>query len=387
MIKTSKFAVLYTIFALFLFIFAFFNNNIYNDNFVFSRSDNDISTAKAMVVLEKTSGRILYSQNEKEKLPMASTTKIITAIFVIEHCDDLDEKVEISKSCVGVEGTSIGLKAGEHLSIRELLYGLMLRSGNDAAVALAEAVCGSVKEYCLNVNQFVKDIGAVDTHLENPHGLPNENHYTTAYDLAMITAYALKNPVFCEIVSTKKIEISDELKSTYSRVLINKNKLLKNYEFANGVKTGYTKKAGRCFVGSATKNGMQLVCVLLNCGPMFEECEKLLEKGFNEYEMVKILEKDKVIGDVLVRESKVKNIPVKVENDFCFPLRKDEINKIKINVKTKDYLVAPVKTGEYLAELSITLENQLIFLHKFYTIKGVENNTLKDKFNKILQGM
>lgn len=387
MIKTSKNAVICIIFALILLYFAFFNTNI-NNNFCLSKSLNSVeTTAKAMAVMEKTTGRILYSKNLNERLPMASTTKIITAIFIIENCDDLDKKVEISKTSVGIEGTSIGLKEGEHLSIRELLYGLMLRSGNDAAVALAEAVCGSVKEFCIKVNQFVFDLGAKNTHLENPHGLPNDSHYTTAYDLALISAYALNNPVFQEIVSTKKVEVSNELKSLYSRTLINKNKLLKNYEFADGVKTGYTKKAGRCFVGSATKNGMQLVCVLLNCGPMFEECETLLEKGFNEYSMVKLLEKDYKIADVQVIDSKVKNIPVVCDRDFYYPLTKDELGKVSVDIDAVSSLVAPIKIGQQLAELSITLENQLIFSHKFYTIKEVENNTFKDKFNKILQGM
>ena len=283
--KSAKSIVFILFFMVIVMNFAFFNLMTYKSKPVWAE-EKTLTSAKAMAVIEKESGRILYSKNKDEKLPMASTTKIITAIYVIEHCDDLDRKFEIPKEAVGISGTSIGLQTGEHLSIRELLYGLMLRSGNDSAVALAIATGGSEEKFIEDVNSWLSEVvGVFDTHLSNPHGLPADEHYTTASDLAKISAYAMKNQTFCEIVKTQKISISDEKQSKYPRDLVNKNKLLKNYEFADGIKTGYTKSAGRCFVGSATKNEMTLICVLLNCGPMFEECQELLEKGFDEYKL------------------------------------------------------------------------------------------------------
>ncbi|MBQ3158399.1 MAG: D-alanyl-D-alanine carboxypeptidase, partial [Clostridia bacterium] len=327
-----------------------------------------LTSAKAMALIEKKSGRILYSFNEEERLPMASTTKIITAIYAIENNSDLDKIIEIPKEATNIEGTSIGLKVGEHLTIRELLYGLMLRSGNDAAVALAIATCGSEEKFVESVNEFLKDKGFNNTRLKNPHGLPSEDHFTTASDLAKITAYALSNTTFAEIVSTKKIKISNELKSKFSRDLVNKNKLLNNYEFADGVKTGYTRKAGRCFVGSATKGDMQLVCVLLNCGPMFEDCQKLLEKGFEEYKMYKLISKSDKLGNIAVQKSKIENMGLYLNSDFEYPLKREELKDVNFSVKYEKEKSAPIKKGEELAEVQVKIKNQLIFSKKIYNI-------------------
>ena len=212
---------------------------------------------------------------------MASTTKIVTALTVIKHCN-LDDTVEIPRQAVGVEGSSIYLREGEHLTVRELLYGLMLRSGNDAAVALALHTSGSVEAFAALMNEVAEEAGCVNSNFVNPHGLHDDKHYTTAYDLALISCSALENDDFREIVSTKTVRIRNE-GYEYDRVLVNKNKLLSNYAAADGVKTGYTKKAGRCFVGSATRNGMQVVVAVLNCGPMFEDTASMLDAAFETY--------------------------------------------------------------------------------------------------------
>ncbi|MBO5889130.1 MAG: D-alanyl-D-alanine carboxypeptidase, partial [Clostridia bacterium] len=211
------------------------------------------SVSQAECVIELNSLRVLSQNNKDIKLPMASTTKILTALTVIENFD-INKTVEVKKSMTNIEGSSIYLKEGEHLTVKELLYGLMLRSGNDTAECLAQSlVCRD--NFIKLMNETAKKYGAVNSNFTNPHGLHDENHYTTAYDLALITAGAMKNPVFKEIVSTKRINISNETEN-YDRVLINKNKMLTFYEGRNGVKTGYTKKAGRCLVSSAERNGM-----------------------------------------------------------------------------------------------------------------------------------
>ena len=378
---------IFTLFFMFLmFTFAFFSPISFSKP-VFALKEESITSAKSMIVIERDSGRVLYSHNQEEKLPMASTTKIITAIFAIEKNDDLDKSVSIPKEAVGIEGTSIGLKEGEHLTIRELLYGLMLRSGNDTAVALAIETSGSLENFVKEVNVFLREKGLNNTHLENPHGLPNDNHYTTAEDLAMITAYALKNKTFAEIVSTKNKKISNELNSKYNRNLQNKNKLLSNMEFADGVKTGYTRKAGRCFVGSATKDDMQLICVLLNCGPMFEDCEKLLEKGFKEFKKYKLVANGDKLGFVDVKKSNVEKVDIISSKDFSYPLKRDELKDVKLEVIKEKELVAPIKEEQQIAQVQITLENQLIFSDKIYTIKEIKANTFGSEFQRVIEKM
>lgn len=256
----------------------------------------DKCNAESMITIEADSGRVLYEKDRNKKLPMASTTKILTAIVAIENIKDFDKKYVIPKEAVGIEGSSIYLKEGERLSIRELLYGLMLRSGNDSAVAIAIIIAGTVENFVKLMNEFCECKGLINTHIVTVNGLHDDNHYTTASDLAEITRYALKNQLFSEIVNTKEIVISsDKDKVNKCRLLKNKNKFLKNYKWANGVKTGYTKKAGRCFVGSATKNGMTVICVVLNCKTMFQDTEYYINKAFCEFKNVKLMSRGELL--------------------------------------------------------------------------------------------
>ena len=207
-------------------------------------------SAKASAVIETTSGRLLYAHNQNVKLPMASTTKIMTAITAIENCADLDEKFEISPKAVGVPGTSLYLRKGDIFSTRDLLYALMLISGNDASVAIAEHVAGSVSEFVTLMNDTAKKIGVKNSHFANTHGLDADGHYTTAYDLACITSYALQNDTLREIVGTKNTKIINGNGSGEIKYLRNKNKLLHTLDGCIGVKTGYTDDAGRCLVSA-----------------------------------------------------------------------------------------------------------------------------------------
>lgn len=333
-----------------------------------------------MLEMETNSGRILYRKNDKERLPMASTTKIITAIVAIENCKNLDEKYLIPASAVGIEGSSIYLRKNEHLSVRELLYGLMLRSGNDSAVAIAIIVAGSVENFVKMMNDFCLKLNLTDTHIVTVNGLHDDAHYTTAYDLAMITSYALKNEIFSEIVSTEVKDISDENSKYKIRHLKNKNKLLKMVDGADGVKTGYTKKAGRCFVGSATRDGMQIVCVVLDCIPMFQDAKKLIEKGFNEFKMTKIFSAGKISETEIKNSKKSQIAPVLLEKDIYFPLKNDEFAEITAKVVLNDDLKAPIKETDEIGEIEIKLQNDLIFSQKLFTInigKYEEESPLK----------
>lgn len=339
-------------------------------------------TAEAMVVCERTTGRVLYSKNKDKILPMASTTKIITAIVAIESGIDLDEKRLITKDMTGVEGSSIYLKSGENLSLRELLYGLMLRSGNDSAVAIAMIVGGSVENFVVKMNEFCAGLGLQNTNLVTVNGLHDKNHYTTASDLSKITCYALNNSVFADIVSTKEIKISNELdKKNHCRLLRNKNKLLKGYEGADGVKTGYTMKAGRCFVGSATRNGMGLVCVVLNCREMFEETMRLFDKSFKEYSLELIMKKEDINN--YEKNSKTQNSLKILEKDIYLPLNASEKDKIQIKIETFEN----ARDDGQIGFVNFLMENDLIFSEKIYTIidkSDDKDNSFKTNFKKVI---
>lgn len=372
--------------AINLLILGIFVSNL---RFLFNAKLNETSAineqfhGEAMVTIERSSGRILYSKNKDKILPMASTTKIITAIVAIENCDDLDEKHFITKEMTGVEGSSIYLKAGEKLSVRELLYGLMLRSGNDSAVAIAIIIGGSIDNFVKMMNEFCLNLGLLNTNIVTVNGLHNNNHYTTASDLAKITCYALSNNVFSEIVSTKEKVISSDLdKKNKCRLLKNKNKLLKTLDGADGVKTGYTLKAGRCFVGSATRNGLQIICVVLNCRDMFEECTKFINKAFEEYSLICVQNK----GEINNYENNLKtqNISKIIKKDIYLPLKTNEKDKLNFCYEIFD---KPLSDGQIGFEY-IMIENDLIFSEKIYTIideKHSKNNSFKDSFDKIIR--
>lgn len=287
------------------------------------------TSAQSAVVMERTSGRVLWQKDADKRLPMASTTKIVTALTVLKNVPDLQKKVEIPAEACGIEGSSVYLRAGEHLTIKELLYGLMLRSGNDCAVALALETGGTVENFCRMMNDTANQLGCKNSNFANPHGLPNDNHHTTARDLATITCAALANSDFAEIVATKSVKISNE-GYDYMRVLTNKNKLLFNCDGADGVKTGYTKKAGRCFVGSATRNGMQVVVVVLNCGPMFEDTATLLDAAFATYELECIVPQNKLCGAVYKHG---KPVYYYCQTPFYYPLAAGEKVATKVTVE------------------------------------------------------
>lgn len=296
------------------------------------------TTAKAMFTLEASTRRVLYEKNADVRIPMASTTKIATAITVLENTTDLDTPFEIDPRAVGVEGTSIYLQKGEKLSVRELLLGMMLRSGNDASTALALHVSDSVAEFADLMNQLAVRAGATNTRFTNPHGLDHADiygdSYTTARDLALITAYAMGNATFAEIVATREAKISGK---EYPRVLRNKNRLLYGMEACVGVKTGFTKKAGRCFVGAVQSGGVTIINVVLNCGPMFEESAELMEAGLKELTMTRLVTEAQFIKTTCGTRA------IGTE-DFSYPTAKGDNIKItiadeKVNVEINENLV------------------------------------------------
>lgn len=317
------------------------------------------------IVIEETSNRILYSSNERVKLPMASTTKIVTAIVTIENAN-LDDEVVIPREAQGVEGSSVYIKAGEKYTVRDLLYGLMLRSGNDCAVALAIHVSGSVESFVDLMNEKALSVGAFDTNFSNPHGLHDDNHYTTAYDLAILTSNAYKNQTFKEIASSKKYN----LKGSY---IYNKNKLLSTFDGADGVKTGYTTKSGRCLVSSSTRQNMRVICVVLNCYDMWNKSMELMNKAHSEYSMQKILSTDSTLYTNVIKGAQNK-CQCSIRKDVYYPLTKSEINDIEYEHTVYD-LYAPVYKGQNCGTVKVYLDKHLIFEENIYTISNIRKKT------------
>jgi len=249
--------------------------------------------AKAAALIDVTSGRILFSQRGDEPMKIASLTKIMTAIVAIEQ-SRLDDKVTVSVRAAGKEGSSLYLKAGEKMTLRNLLYGMMLRSGNDAAVAIAEHVGGSVEGFAYLMNRKAEELGLANSHFANPHGLDQPGHYMSANDLAKLSAYSLRNPEFNKIVETREKKAPNPHES-WDYKWVNKNKMLKLYEGADGVKTGYTKQALRTLVSSATRGGQQLAAVTLNDGNDWEDHQALLDYGFRHFPLQEIVRKGQAI--------------------------------------------------------------------------------------------
>ncbi|WP_237690647.1 D-alanyl-D-alanine carboxypeptidase family protein [Paenibacillus caui] len=277
--------------------------------------------AQASALLDVESGRLLYSKQGDEILPIASLTKIMTAIVAIEH-GDLNKRVKVSPYAFGKEGSSIYLKLGEEMSLENMLYGLMLRSGNDAATAIAEHVGGSEQGFVHLMNSKAEMIGLKNTHFVNPHGLDHKGHYSTANDLAKLTAYALHNPVFREIVKTE-VRKAPNPNDPWDYSWLNKNKMLRFYEGADGVKTGFTKIARRCLVSSATRDGQQLVAVTLNDGDDWNDHAKLLDYGFEHFPLqTLVLEKQMIEGTGLF-----------AGKAFKYPLSAEEVPHIKQELK------------------------------------------------------
>lgn len=240
------------------------------------------TTAKGMVLLDADSGEFLALQNADARLPMASTTKIMTALVVLEHLP-LDRTLTVPPEAVGIEGSSIYLFAGEQITVETLLYALLLSSANDAAVALAIETAGSVADFAVLMNEKAAELGLTDTHFCNPNGLHDDAHYTTARELALLTAHALKNAGFAQIVSTQR-HTAPQNGTDATRLFLNHNRLLRSYEGMIGVKTGFTKAAGRCLVSAAERDGLTLVCVTLSCPDDWRDHAALLDWGFSEYE-------------------------------------------------------------------------------------------------------
>ena len=292
-------------------------------------------SAQKAILIDATTGRVLHEQDADSRSLIASTTKIMTALVVCEQCNVLD-RMRIPKEAVGIEGSSMYLQEGEVLTIQELLYGLMLHSGNDAAVALAIYCGGTVEGFAELMNDKARQIGMKDSRFENPNGLDAPGHYATARDLAILASYAMKNPIFSKTVSTKNIAIGQ-------RYLHNHNKLLWQIEGADGVKTGYTRAAGRILVSSALRDGRRLVAVTINAPDDWNDHRLLLEQGFSGFTHCNIVQEGQVIGTAEIAGGDSGRVQLLATEYFDYAIAPDE--QVTLSISGTGFVYAPVTEG------------------------------------------
>lgn len=338
---------LYRYITIILIIFFGFTNTIYGENLNLS--------AESYILIDGETGRVLYEKDAHRKMPMASTTKIMTALVALEN-GKIDDKLIVKKECVGIEGSSIYLRDGEILTLKDMLYGLMLRSGNDAAQAIALYIGETTDEFVSLMNKKAKTIGALNTNFTNPHGLHNDLHYSTAYDLALITKEAFTYDEFANIVRSKSY-IANREENNY---FYNKNKTLWEYNGGDGVKTGYTTRSGRCLVSSASRNGMRLIAVSLRGGDWFNDNYKLLDYGFNNYKQSFIYDKGQFMKKLNVIKGSKEHLDLVTEESCFYPLKEGEREKIKITIDIPKDIEAPIEKGAKIGYISTYFEGKLI---------------------------
>lgn len=307
-------------------------------------------SAVSAVLMDAESGRVLFEQNAHEERAIASITKLMTALVAAESGHTLAEKITVRPEWTGIEGSSIYLRSGEQVTLETLLYGLLLNSGNDAAVAVAAHCAGSVEVFVEQMNQYAHKLGMKHSHFTNPNGLSEEGHYSTAYDMALLARACCENQVVAAIAATKSITLG-------TRTFTNHNKLLWRYEGCIGMKTGFTEAAGRTLVSSARRNGQTLIAVTLNAPDDWNDHAALFDYGFENFTPKVLCEGGTVFRQVPVRGSLVRFVPAVVECSLSYPLANGEQVQQSI---TLDYpLSAPIKAGERLGKLSFYLDEAL----------------------------
>lgn len=333
------------------------------------QSPPEISAQNA-IMIEANSGEVLYEKNAEEKAYPASITKIMTALLAIEY-GTLDKKVKVSENASGVEGSSIYLETGEKIPLRDLIYGLMLRSGNDAAIAISEEIGGSTNNFVIMMNKKARELGAFNTHFANPNGLHNPDHYTTAKDMALIAMAAMKNADFKKVVAAKSW-VTDRGEGKYN-YFYNKNKVVYQYNGGTGIKIGYTKAAGRTLVASSERNGMELICVVMNAPDWFQDTYKLMDYAYSQYETAKITAGQRPIKAVKIRGGNKSFVQIGSGEDILCPVKKGTDSKISIVYVLPDHPKAPVSRWQEAGYIKIYVNGKYLFSKPLYYLEDIEN--------------
>lgn len=351
--------------------------------------------SRVAIVYDRVSGTVLYGKNENEKRKMASTTKIMTAIIVLEN-SDLNTIVTVSSKAAGTGGSRLGLHSNDKISVLNLLYGLLLCSGNDAAVALAEHVGGSISGFADLMNNKCSELGLISSHFVTPHGLDNEDHYTTAYELAIITNYALKNDTFLKIVSTKSYTVTI---NNSSKTLSNTNELLGNLNGVYGVKTGFTNGANRCLVTSVKRGDLDLICIVLGADTKKDRTKDsiaLIEYIFKNFEAINI--KDKInaefenwkscnLNNFQITKGVSNNVALKFDDlpyDFL-PVNSNLIDKLCIYIYCNSNLKAPLSPDTVIGYITVSIDSKQVLTLNIVNSNYIPQKKSSDFFNEMLQ--
>lgn len=372
-------------------------SQIWNEYITSSTENTDEPTlnSRAAIILDRETETVLYEKNAYSKRAMASTTKIMTAIITIES-GKLNDTVEVSKKAASIGGSVLGLKTGDKLSLNDLLYGLMLRSGNDAAVQIAEYLGGSVEGFASMMNEKAKELNLVNTHFVTPHGLDNPEHYTTAYELALLTNYAMNNKTFSKIVNTKQCSINI---NGIPKSINNTNELLGVLNGVNGVKTGFTNNAGRCLVTSITRNDFSVICVVLGADTKkfrTKDSISLIEytyKNFERYNLEDVIYKNfenwKNEHIINVERGKEDFLEIKLSDIKydVYPIKKEKVKDLKIEINCIDKIKAPVKQDEKIGELIVSIDNDEIEKVDILCSRNVDKKDIFYYYKDILFNM
>jgi len=338
-------------------------------------------SARAYVVADARTGEILFAKDENARMPIASTTKILTCLVALEN-SKLSDSVTVKADSCSVEGSSMYLFEGEKLTVKDLLYGLMLESANDAALCIANHVSGSVEAFAALMNERAKKLGLTNSHFNNPHGLEDPEHYSTARDMALIWCEAMKNEDFRRIVSTKTYRMDLEDDDGY-RYFSNHNKLLKTYDLCIGGKTGFTKTAGRCLISGAAKNGAELVMVTLNAPDDWQDHREMMDYALSLYSSVEVATSGAHKHTIPVVGGKEKSVTLKNRDSLSISLR--DVTKLEIKLEAPRFVYAPITdTNKAVAKMVYTLDGKEIASLPLYPEKTVKAAEKKSFFQKIL---
>ncbi len=373
--KRNSISIYIAVLLIVAFIFSFLTIYAFGEH----KSGGFSVSAKSAVLYQPEIDNFLYSKNADVRLPMASTTKIMTALVALENSDP-SELVEIDDSAIGTEGSSAYLRLGDVLTMEELLYALLLQSANDAAVAIACHIGGDIEGFSALMNDRAFRLGLTDTHFTNPHGLDDDEHYTTARELSLIAAEALKNPAFRKIASTYKKTFATEDRT---RTYVNHNKLLRLYDGCIGIKTGFTKKSGRCLVGAAEKDGLTFITVTLDAPSDWSDHEKMLDYGFESLEKITLARGFDHMYKIPLLDGESEYLTVANPDGADIIVKRGD-RYITEHVRLIKYGIAPISRGEKLGEIIYTADGEEVARVPLVALESVNQKESKGFFERIL---
>lgn len=379
----KKYITIKWLFVATLYIHICFLGNVYAD----TSNVNDVKiSSPSAIVIDNINGRVLYEKNGYEKRNIASLTKILTAIVTVENVK-LDEVVTIKTSSSSIGGSTVGMSKGDEITVKALMYGMLMCSGNDCAYALAEYVGGDIETFAKLMTEKAKEIGAKDSNFKNPHGLDVEGHYSTAYDMALITRYALNNQVINEIVGTESTTIQfGKTVKTFS----NTNRLLRTYSNADGVKTGFTNGANRCLIASATKNELRVIAVVLGSETTdirFNDAKTLLEYALNNYSVKDISQNMNWYINIPIYKGKEEKYEEYITREMKAVLTDEEYEKIYVKQTLLPVIYAPMNKGYVLGQIDMYIDNEKIYSEEILLKKNVEKKEPFDYVKEAVKNM